>query len=493
MSSKTFYPALIFTLLIFLAACGQNDSAEPHGADEARGMLEEGKYESKATKDEEGTEQAISVSEDIHMNVISFVEEDDDKFVSMHYPEFEVKEMDMLIEAFAREKLDVFNTLLSSENISDKFTPQFNMTFQTNELSENVFALQFDIDSYISEDVTFNESEVIMVNKDTRTILTGEELFGSDDESREILYNVLLENMKNNSNLAGYVDEEHLRNWVFEPTNAFTNVRFTTDSAIFTFSQSEIAAAAAGAPVVTVDLDDIRNALANNITALIDGEYMSSERAEDEDVEEAVEKPGEYEIRDLDPNSKMIALTFDDGPDNELTPEVLERLSNYEARATFFLLGTKVNLFPDVVENIVNAGHEVGNHTWSHKDLTTISFNEITEEIVQTNEAIIDAVNVAPVVYRAPFGANNDEVDQYITLKNVDWDIDSEDWLTHNPAAINEMVRANVDDGKIVLMHDIHRETVDSLDEMLSFLTAEGYEFVTVSEILHYKGEYGVE
>lgn len=486
---------LIGTLLmsvLSMTACGGAETSGPHGAEEAKSMLTTGKYEKKKEHEETSAEQSVSGAED--MNIISYTEENDKKVVAMYYPEFQQQNIDEQLDEFKTSKLNIFNELIKSEDVSKDFAPQLNMTFDANLLAENIYALQFVIDTYISEDTVFKETEIVMINTGTDSLLTEESLFSKNLNSREHLYNTLLGTMKTDLSIAPYLNEEKLRSWVLDEANDFSNVRFTDNIMEFTFEQGEIAADAAGKPAIEIPLTELLAAMPDAITQLIDGEYIEpSEDMPEEAAAEEEQKPAVYEIRELDKNLKMAALTFDDGPDNILTPKVLSLLKAHDARATFFLLGTKVNLFPATVEQTIDAGHEVGNHTWSHKDLTTISFNEITEEIVRTNEIIAETANIQPVIYRAPFGANTDAVDQYVPMTEVNWDIDTEDWLTHDPVQINQMIKNNISDGDIVLMHDVHDMTVESLDEMLQYLTDEGYELVTVSEILYYKNEVRAE
>ncbi|CDZ99264.1 Peptidoglycan-N-acetylmuramic acid deacetylase PdaC [Jeotgalicoccus saudimassiliensis] len=473
-----------------VSACGGAGENAPHGAEEAKSMLTSGKYEKKEQSGKTTAEQSIAAADG--MNIISYTAENDEKSVAMYYPEFQLKNVDEQLDEYKAAKLNIFNELIRSEDVSKKFVPQLNMTFDANMLAENIYALQFVIDTYISEDKTFSETEIVMVNAGTDSVLTGESLFSDNLNSRDHLYNTLLGSMKSDGGIAPYLNEEKLGRWVFDESNDFSNVRFSDNVLEFTFEQGEIASRAAGSPVVSLQMSELLKAMPESITRLIDGEYI--ERDEPALKERGKEpEPSAYKVRKLDESTKMAALTFDDGPDNVLTPQVLSLLDRYDAKATFFLLGTKVNLFPAIVEETVKSGHEVGNHTWSHKDLTTISFNEITEEIVRTNEVIGKSSGAKPAVYRAPFGANTEAVDQFVPMTEVDWDIDTEDWLTHDPVQINEMVRNNISDGDIILMHDVHEMTVQSLADMLDYLTDEGYQLVTVSEILHYKEDIRTE
>ncbi|WP_052712199.1 polysaccharide deacetylase family protein [Domibacillus indicus] len=182
-------------------------------------------------------------------------------------------------------------------------------------------------------------------------------------------------------------------------------------------------------------------------------------------------------------NVKRIALTFDDGPNPKSTEAILATLKKHNVKATFFMLGGRVERYPKLVEKIVQDGHEAGNHSWSHRDFTKLQPNEVKDEIDRTAAAVEAAAGVSPLAVRPPYGAMNDKINEVIGTKPVLWTIDTMDWKSHNPKAICAVVKKEAKDGSIVLMHDIHQTTAEALDELVSSLQRDGYEFVTVSDI----------
>ncbi len=196
-------------------------------------------------------------------------------------------------------------------------------------------------------------------------------------------------------------------------------------------------------------------------------------------------------IRELDPDAPMIAFTFDDGPHYELTPRLLELLEAYDARATFFLLGERVEMTQtnkDIAKQTYDAGHEVGSHTYGHERLNLLSEEELTEELTKARNAIYSAIGEYPVMLRPSYGAHNETVHEYSYAPLIIWNIDSEDWSLKDAEKIAEHVLSEVRDGKILLMHDIHSFSVDAVELILPELKARGYQIVTVQELLYYKG-----
>lgn len=181
---------------------------------------------------------------------------------------------------------------------------------------------------------------------------------------------------------------------------------------------------------------------------------------------------------------KRVALTFDDGPDAKVTPQVLAILKKYDAKATFFMVGTNVSKNPAIVEQVYEAGHEIGNHTWNHPKLTSLSTSAVKQEVDKTSNAIYNAIGQYPTVFRPPYGATNDKVRSVITMPSILWSIDTLDWKHRNADKVLSYVKASAKDGSIILMHDIHQSTANGLENVILYLQKQGYEFVTVSEIL---------
>lgn len=195
-------------------------------------------------------------------------------------------------------------------------------------------------------------------------------------------------------------------------------------------------------------------------------------------------------IRKLDPEKPMIALTFDDGPHYKNTPWLLEILEENNARSTFFLLGSRTawNGSPEAVEKLVKSGNEIASHTQNHKDLATLSIEDLNAEIADAREAIYSLTGDYPTFVRTPYGSYNDTVKKHVNAPLVLWNLDSEDWKSGNRDTIVSHVLEEARDGKIVLMHDIHTCTVEAVEVLIPKLKEKGYQIVTVRELLYYKG-----
>jgi peptidoglycan/xylan/chitin deacetylase (PgdA/CDA1 family) len=178
-----------------------------------------------------------------------------------------------------------------------------------------------------------------------------------------------------------------------------------------------------------------------------------------------------------------LALTFDDGPNPIVTPQVLDILARHNVQATFFLVGSRVSGNEALVQRIYHDGHEIGNHTWDHHDLAGLSPEEVEDEFSRAQNAITSAGVPAPHLFRAPYGAIDPVVRGHIPATVVSWNIDPEDWKTDRPDKIANNVISQAKPGGIVDLHDIHQPTADALETILTGLE-QNYHLVTVSELL---------
>lgn len=192
-------------------------------------------------------------------------------------------------------------------------------------------------------------------------------------------------------------------------------------------------------------------------------------------------------VKNIDPNKPMIALTFDDGPTKKYTPIILDTLKENNASATFFILGSKAESEPEILQRMVLEGNEIGNHTFSHKQLTTLSKERIEEEITHTQESIFKVTNKYPQIIRPPYGSKNDLVFQCADDKKiVTWTIDTEDWRSKNAETVVKKVLNEVEDGSIILMHDMYASTAEAAVILIPELQEKGYQLVTISELYAY-------
>ena len=195
--------------------------------------------------------------------------------------------------------------------------------------------------------------------------------------------------------------------------------------------------------------------------------------------------------RVLDPSKPMVALTFDDGPATGKTEKLLKCLAENGSKATFFELGKNIENMPDadrVLTKMLEDGNQLGSHSYDHPNLFTLSDKQIKEQIDKTNKAIKDATGQMPTIYRPPYGNGDDRITKMFNVPGALWTVDTLDWQSRNAKSVINVVKNSGNlDGKVILMHSIYDSSVEAAEKLIPWMKAQGYQLVTVSELLTYK------
>lgn len=190
---------------------------------------------------------------------------------------------------------------------------------------------------------------------------------------------------------------------------------------------------------------------------------------------------------------KLVALTFDDGPESHYTPQILDILKEKGVPATFFVVGRQIQRHPEMMRRIINEGHGAGNHTWSHPSLPDIMTNNVVAEVRNTQNELARVTGRRPDLFRPPYGAitRSDEQLLYeLGFRQIFWSVDTLDWTGLTGEQILAIVRRDITPGGIILQHNIETSpdllqgTVDALPRIIDELQAQGYKFVTVQTLL---------
>lgn len=233
----------------------------------------------------------------------------------------------------------------------------------------------------------------------------------------------------------------------------------------------------------------------NNITirllivlcvALIFGVYITVETTHN--IASVFSTTKELPIYSVDTPEKKVAISFDAAWGDEYTEDILETLDKYDVKTTFFLVGFWVDEFPEHVKEIVKRGHEVGNHSTTHPNMTELSIEEMEEEINTTGDKIQELTKVKPNLFRPPFGDYDDRVintlreNGYYTIQ---WDIDSLDWKELGVQPVVDKVTRDIGNGSIVLFHNNAKYVKEYLPLVIERLQESGYEIVPISELIY--------
>ncbi len=188
-------------------------------------------------------------------------------------------------------------------------------------------------------------------------------------------------------------------------------------------------------------------------------------------------------------NDKVIALTFDDGPHEILTPQLLDVLKKYNVSCTFYVMGIKVKMHPEIIKRAVDEGHEIGNHGWDHPVMSKISRELLHDQINNTNVVINKAIKMNPATMRPPYGKTNGGMNRFLAINEnlpvILWSLDIIDWKFPSTDEIVTRITKYVQPGDIILAHDIFKNTIASMPKLIEAALNLGYRFSTVSNLIH--------
>ena len=189
-----------------------------------------------------------------------------------------------------------------------------------------------------------------------------------------------------------------------------------------------------------------------------------------------------------DPDKPMVALTFDDGPEPGVTERIVSLLKNAGGRATFFIMGNRVEIYADILKSSFDAGCEIGNHSFSHPDFLTLTDEQIEYEIEHTSSLVESVTGSSTYLVRLPYASANDNVRSKVRHPIINWNIDTEDWLHRDANYVAQHILERIEDGDIVIMHDLYATTAEACEIVVPELIRRGFQLVTVSEMMAAKG-----
>lgn len=418
---------------------------------------------------------------------------------SISKPTLKGEKVNQLIHSWLEEQEDDFlNSLKELEgNLNENFRAHLNIPIETEQVSQHLYNLIFRPYTFSGGANGLNTVKSFTINLEDDKVYNLDEIIDVENEDFLVELRKLIESQLNeNENLSIYVDQDLLN----EALHSLDELEWSINKKAFTvhFDEYEIAAGAAGAIEINIPIEKLTSFIDDNIAEELnitkEKDDPSKENTSQPPAENQDGKENEEEIQ-LDPNGKYVALTFDDGPSSKVTPRVLETLKEFDAVATFFMLGSQVDYYSELAKKVAENGHEIASHTESHKDLTKLSVRGIRQELATSRDKITKATGQVPTLVRPPYGAYNETVKK-IAGENQEsiilWSVDSLDWKSRNATAVNAQILKTIRPGSIVLMHDIHPSTADALPKLLSTLKEQGYEFVTVSQLLSLQNDQGV-
>lgn len=410
--------------------------------------------------------KGLNKKEELHI-----LESTDNYDLKIDYPDVENKKIKKKIDEYVKKQKDDFlNNVKAVEDIEQpKY--DFNLSVNVNDYKDitHVYMLTF---AYTGGAHYTRDDTSLYYDNKTKEFVDLKYFF-KDEES-----------FKKLSSIAYYYvlkleDKTFDELWVKRGTDPtidnYRHFNFKDEGLEILFPPYQIASWADGEIKITIPYEEIND--------LLKEEYRNTSK--EEEVVSIIP-----EVRDLTKyqDKKLIAFTFDDGPSETNTNYLLDNLDKYDAKVTFFVLGSRVNSNKETIKRAYLEGNDIGSHTYNHRNLNLLSDVALMDEVKKTNEAIKGIIGTSPTLLRPPYGNLTAHGKELANMNIILWNIDPLDWKYKDKNRVAQEIIEHAHDGAIVLVHDIYKSSVEGALLAMEELQKQGYAFVTINEMAQLRG-----
>lgn len=435
-----------------------------------------------------GVQDAVSENTRLQgIDIGTYLDYDDQVRISSAYPVFQDSALTALCEQYVQEMAAQFREDLV---LSTDGQAELNVQFTPYAAGDRYLSVVFTCLQTYGAGAPMQTQETLLIDTVARTTLALPDLFDSDSSFLTTLSTYCRQTLQHQGN------PDKVASATVASVRSFSSFVLLDDTLRILFDSHEVADASGEPFSVDVPIaalkeqmrDDIQKNLqkTQNVFAPVSTPTPAPSTSPKSFFEGLLPTPTpDYS------NHKLVALTFDDGPHRTYTQQVLDTLAEYDAVATFFVIGNRAEYYPELLQKIVAAGNEIGNHSYDHRCFTTLPMEEIKAQIEKTNDIIYQATGVTPAIIRPPYGVVSDAIAFEIGKPMIIWSVDPEDWKNHDSKAVSQYIVEHVKDGSIILMHDIYESSADAARLLIEELSKQGYQFVTVSQLMQIQSERG--
>ena len=410
--------------------------------------------------------KGLNKNEEVHI-----LESTDNYDLKIDYPNVENKKIKKKIDEYVtKQKDDFLNNVKAVEDIEQpKY--DFNLSVNVNDYKNitHVYMLTFAYTGgahYTRDDTSLYFDNKTKEFVDLKYFFKDEEAF-KKLSSIAYYYVLKLEDKT--------FDELWVKRGTDPTIDNYQHFNFKDEGLEILFPPYQIASWADGEIKITIPYEEIND--------LLKEEYRNTSK--EEEVVSIIP-----EVRDLTKyqDKKLIAFTFDDGPSETNTNYLLDNLDKYDAKVTFFVLGSRVNSNKETIKRAYLEGNAIGSHTYNHRNLNLLSDVALMDEVKKTNEAIKEVIGTSPTLLRPPYGNLTDHGKELANMSIVLWNIDPLDWKYKDKNRVANEIIEHAHDGAIILVHDIYKSSVEGALLAMEELQKQGYAFVTINEMAQLRG-----
>ncbi|MGE7662259.1 polysaccharide deacetylase family protein [Peribacillus sp. NPDC097197] len=405
---------------------------------------------------------------------------------SVSRPIFHQESIDEQLESYIHKEIKAYQKKWKA--VDGEASSELNITYEILHFSKQTITISFDKYQQIAGKKQ-SEYNIFTYDIPSQEILSLDDIFYSDTDYLSVLSDIAFEELHDNKDKT--LTEDMIKKMTDPKMDNFDSFSVLKNTLVFYMKPKKDGDSS------TIQSIAIKKELfKDSLLDTYQNKEMNQDRVKERQPKHIVAKlPPKNDW--IDPSQKVIALTFDDGPHPDNTMAILKSLNKHQAHATFFVLGSRVEHYPEVLQEMIAQGNEIGNHSWDHPQLTRLNKKQIKSQINKTQLAVLKASGYEPSLIRPPYGAINDKVRKHIGDMDVAlWEIDPEDWKLRNKKKVVRKVMNKAEDGKIILMHDIYKTSAQAADEIIKQLDQQGYQLVTVSELEKVKQDrkrYGIK
>ena len=402
-----------------------------------------------------------------------FYEKDENKnyIVEINYPKVKSKQLLAYTDDYIKNKKKEFKEEISKEEPLNSSKYEFKADYKITD-NNNILGLHLNISEYTGGAHHVRYDKSYYYNKESDEIVSIKDFLEKDTSIDKLAnlsyYYVMKYSDDNNLNF----DKEGVKEGLSSNLNNFEHFNFIDDGLEFIFPPYQIAYYAAGEIKIVIPYNELKGIIKNK--------YLKYSEKDN------IKQDNNRDLKEFS-NKKLIAFTFDDGPSYIGTNKLLDNLDKYNARVTFFVLGSRVNNYKDTLTKAYKMGNTIGSHTYSHSNLLKLDNYSVMDEIKKTNDAIKNITGSETIYLRPPYGNINSDIKNISNMYTILWDLDTEDWKYKDKDRIADYIVSNAHDGAIVLLHDLYETSVDGALLAMERLEKEGYAFVTIDEMIKIK------
>ena len=395
--------------------------------------------------------------------------------LKIDYPSIKNKKIkEKVMEYIDGQKEEFMNVVKKSEDIEISSKYDFNLNVTSSERNGITYVNMLTY-SYTGGAHYIRDDNSLYWDNETKEFIDLKYFFQDEESFKQMTNLAYYYVMKLGSDEDKNFDELLVKRGTAPTIDNYRHFKFTDSGLEIMFPPYQVASWADGEINITIPYEDINKYLKEQYRDTTKDETVAKEVPNIRDLEQFKDK-------------KLIAFTFDDGPSTSNTNYLLDNLDKYNARVTFFVLGSRVDNNKDVLKRAYLQGNDIGSHTYNHRNLNLLSDEGIIDEVKRTNDKIKEVIGVSPTLLRPPYGNLTSHGKELANMHVILWNIDPLDWKYKDKNRVANEIIEHAHDGAIVLVHDIYKSSVDGALLAMEELEKEGYAFVTITEMAELRG-----